>query len=65
MSIFKLKPEEKQFIDELYAEHYKMLYSYARMILKNEELCREAVQSTFYLAYRKIDVVMASPNQQG
>lgn len=61
----KLKPEEQQFIDELYETQYRMLFNYARSILRDEDTSKEVVQDTFLLACRKINSIMNSPNPHG
>lgn len=63
--MFKLRPEERQFIDELYITQFNMMFSFAQTVMGNEEASREIVQDTFHLACQKIDMIMASPNPQG
>lgn len=61
----KLSPQEHDFIDKLYTNQYKMLYSRAYAVLRDTSICQEVVQDTFYLACQKIDSIMTSENPEG
>lgn len=57
--------KQRQYIEKLYSEMWKRLYTYAYSVLKSKECAEEAVQETARIACDKPDEVMSSENPQG
>ena len=56
----------EEFLEQLYRSMYAPLLRYAQYALEGDALlAEEAVQEAFATAWRRIDVLMASPNPQG
>lgn len=56
---------QKKLLDALYRKMYRFLLCYAQSTLNNESLAEEAVQETFAIAYRRVDLVCESENPKG
>ena len=50
-----------EYFTRLYGENFPDMYYFARKVLGSGELAEDAVQEAFVVAYRKLDVLMASP----
>lgn len=56
----------EEFLEQLYRSMYAPLLRYAQYVLEGDALlAEEAVQEAFATAWRRIDVLMGSPNPQG
>ena len=56
----------EEFLEQLYRSMYAPLLRYAQYALEGDALlAEEAVQEAFATAWRRIDVLMGSPNPQG
>ena len=56
----------EEFLEQLYRSMYAPLLRYAQYALEGDVLlAEEAVQEAFATAWRRIDVLMGSPNPQG
>ncbi len=60
-----LSEKESAFLERYYREEYKDLYYYALHLLRSESLAEVAVQNTFEIAARRIDVLMTHENPVG
>lgn len=58
-------PEQDDFLEKLFREHFNELELYAYALLKDQPDAREAVQDAFHIACTKIEAVMESPNPMG
>jgi len=63
--MYRLKPEERAFIDKLYDEQFYQMFVYARTALSNEVMAQEAVQAAFETACVKVDELRASASPEG
>ena len=57
--------EQRQIIHALYLQEYPKLLAYARSLLHDESLAKEAVQDTFLIACTKPAVLLSHPNPPG
>ena len=57
--------EQRQGIRTLYQQEYPKLLAYARSLLHDESLAKEAVQDTFLIACTKPAVLLSHPNPPG
>lgn len=57
--------DKNDIIEYYYKSEYNNLFRYAARILLNEGLAEDAVQDTFQIAMKRIDVFAASPNPVG
>lgn len=60
-----MRPEQDQFLEQLYQKHYIDLFLYARALLNGEGDPEEIVQDAFHTACGKIDELMASESAVG
>ena len=56
---------QRQGIHALYLQEYPKLLAYARSLLRDESLAKEAVQDTFLVACTKPDTLLDHPNPPG
>ena len=56
---------QRQGIHTLYLQEYPKLLAYARSLLHDESLAKEAVQDIFLIACRKPDALLDHPNPPG
>lgn len=67
----KLKPEEKNIIDELYwkmqnkEQKKDFLRNYTKKFIIDQAFVDDVIQTTFLIACEKIDKLLESPNQEG
>lgn len=54
-----MTPEQKKFIETLYAQHAQQLYAYAYTIVRDRQIAENLVQETFLDMTRKIEECMA------
>lgn len=57
--------DKNDIIEYYYKSEYNNLFRYAARILLNEGLAEDAVQDTFQIAMKRIDIFAASPNPVG
>ena len=57
--------EQWQTIHALYLQEYSKLLAYARSVLYDESLAKEAVQDTFLVACTKPEALLSNPNPPG
>lgn len=55
----------EEFLEQLYRGMYAPLLRYAQFALEDQGLAEEAVQEAFATAWRRVEVLMDSPNPQG
>ena len=60
-----MKPEEKEFIDQLYFEMYESLVSYAYSSLQDLHRSEELAQEVFVSAVQKSESLLSSSNPRG
>ena len=60
-----MRPEQSQFLEQLYKKSYIDLFLYARALLAGEGDPEEVVQDAFHTACGKIDELMASESAVG
>lgn len=60
-----MRPEQSQFLEQLYKKSYIDLFLYARALLAGEGDPEEIVQDAFHTACGRIDELMASENAVG
>lgn len=60
-----MRPEQDDFLEQLFREHFNELELYAYRYLKTKDDAQIAVQDAFHIACDKIDDVMSSPNPIG
>lgn len=60
-----MRPEQDDFLERLFREHFNELELYAYRYLKTKNDAQIAVQDAFHTACTKIDDVMSSPNPIG
>ena len=54
-----------ELVTQYYKSHYKMLYTFALVQVKDEETARDLVHDTFFLAVKCYDKFSSSPNKVG
>ena len=60
-----MTPQDMEYLETLYRQHYQTLFLYANAMLKHRELAEEAVQDTFVIACGKLHQLRRSPNSAG
>lgn len=60
-----MRPEQSEFFERFYRDHFDELVIYANTFLHNSDHAKIATQDAFHTAVRKIDDFMDSPNPIG
>lgn len=56
--------DHEQF-DAIYKKYYSEMYYFAKKVLGSEDMAEDVVQEAFLVAYRRFDVLSASPSPKG
>lgn len=60
-----MQPNQDEFLETLYREHFAEIQVHAYRYVGQWERAQAVAQETFYIACKKIDIVMESPNPVG
>lgn len=61
----KLKPDEHDFIEELYKKEYSALSDYAKTVMSGAWAAEDVVQDTFLMACTRVGMLMEHPKPGG
>ena len=57
--------DKDKFLNQLVIDNYQNMVNFASAFFSNRDIAEDAVQETFVVALRKIDILMKSPNPAG